>query len=164
MAIKRLVIASITLLALSLLLIPVSYTPTEIMRDIDVVVNIDSNVSEYLDRILGLEEGVKYIESIDLYANLSCYRGIAMRIYYERGSEAIYMRPGDVVKIPVNDTSNYLYIEGVPGCVVRLRGYIEYHIYRYLWVSVLSFILGLSGGIILLRIVITDLSRRLGQQ
>jgi hypothetical protein len=87
-----------------------------------------------------------------------------MRIYYERGSEALYMRPGDVVKIPVNDTSNYLYIEGVPGCVVRLRGYIEYHIYRYLWVSVLSFILGLSGGIILLRIVVTDLSRRLGQQ
>jgi hypothetical protein len=164
MAIRRLAIASIVLLALSLLLIPVSYTPTEIARNVDVMVNIDSNVSGYLDRILGLEEGIKYIDSIDLYANLSCYRGTTLKIYYERSSEAIYMRPGDAVKIPVNDTNNYLYIEGVPECIVRLWGYMKYYVYKYLWVSVLSFILGLSGGIILLRIIITDLSRRIGEQ
>lgn len=163
MSIKRLAITSIALLALSLLLIPVSYTPTNIERNIDAIINIDSNMSGYIEQIMGLEGGVKYVKTVDLYVNLSCYRGTTMKIYYERSSETIYISPGTVIKIPVNDTSNYLYIEGVPRCSMRLWGYIEYQVYKYLWVSALSFILGLSGGIILLRIVITDLSRRLNQ-
>ncbi|MEM4970430.1 MAG: hypothetical protein QXE01_04170 [Sulfolobales archaeon] len=163
MSIKRLAIASITLLALSLLLIPVSYTPIKIEKNIDAIINIDSNISGYLEQITGLEGGVKYVETIDLYVNLSCYRGTTMKIYYGRVGEAIYISPGTTIKIPVNDTNNYLYVEGVPRCSMRLWGYIEYQVYRYLWVSALSFILGLSGGIILLRIVITDLSRRLNQ-
>jgi len=158
---RKMIIVSVVLLVLSLLLIPISYTPARVSRDIDMTLGIGSGLSGHLERILGLEEGVKYVESLDLYGNLSCYRAASMKIYYSNASETIDLEPGIPVKIPANDTNVYIYIGGIPGCEVRFWGNITYNIYKYVWVSAISFVLGLAGGIVLLRVLAADLSRRI---
>jgi hypothetical protein len=157
---RRLVIASVILLIVSLALIPISYTPARVSKSVDMLIKLDSNVTGYLGDFIGLEGGVIYIEDLELYGNLSCYRGIVMRIYYARSSSSIYLNPGDSQKLPLNDTGIYISLESAPTCFLRIWGTIIYNVYRYLWISAISFILGLAGGIILLRALAIDLSRR----
>jgi len=158
---RRMTLVSAVLLVLSLLLLPISYTPARVSRDVDITLGIGSGLSGHLERILGLEEGVKHVESIDLYGNLSCYRTASIKIYYFNVSDTIDLEPGIPVKIPANDTNVYIYIGGIPGCVIRFWGNITYNIYKYIWVSAISFVLGLAGGIVLLRVLAADLSRRI---
>lgn len=151
-------LAAIALLIISIILIPISYTPTRVEVHVDKKISMDTETVDLVEKILGLEGSLKAILSMELYANLSCSVGAKLMIYYMKEAKEIYLEPLKISRLPVNDTSAIISIPKIPGCSINIEGGIEYLAYRYVWLSALSFILGLSGGIMLLRILLSRIS------
>jgi hypothetical protein len=162
-SVRRLVVVASILLLLSLVLIPLSYTPTRVSIDVRRDIDISSSRVDTLEGFLGIDRGVKQTTYLRLYANLTCGKAINITIYYGGFSRSFLIDPGRIYEIPANDTNALLSIDGSPGCVISLSGRLEYQSYRLLWLSAVSFILGLSGGILLLRIISIDLSKRISR-
>lgn len=160
---RGLVVVASILLLLSLALIPLSYAPTRVSMDVRRDIDISSPMVDTLEGFLGIDRGVKQTTYLRLYANLTCDRAINITIYYGGFSRSILIDPGRIYEIPANDTSALLSIEGSPGCLISLSGHLEYQFYRFLWLSAVSFVLGLAGGILLLRIISIDLSKRISR-
>ncbi len=159
MVLRRVLLAAIALLILSIVLIPISYTPARVKIYVDRRISMDSETADLLEKILGIEGSLKAILNIEIYANLSCSERARIGIYYMREAREIYLEPSKPAKLPVNDTAAVITIPKNPGCALDLSGDLEYLAYRYIWLSAVSFILGLSGGIMLLRILLAQLSK-----
>lgn len=151
-------LAAIALLLISIILIPISYIPARVEIHVDKEIPMNTDTTDLVEKILGLEGSLKVILGMELYANLSCEAGVRVMVYYMREAKEIYLEPLRLTKLPVNDTVAIISIPKKPGCSVKLEGGIEYLAYRYIWLLALSFILGLSGGIMLLRILISRIS------
>jgi hypothetical protein len=155
---RRVLLVAIVLLIVSVILIPISYTPARVEIRVDKKISMDTETVDLVEKILGLEGSLKAVLNIELYANLSCGVGARIVIYYMKEAREIYLEPLKVSKLPVNDTAAIISIPKSPGCSINIEGGIEYLAYRYVWLSALSFIFGLSGGIMLLRILLSRIS------
>ena len=73
---------AIVLLIVSVILIPISYTPARVEIRVDKKISMDTETVDLVEKILGLEGSLKAVLNIELYANLSCGVGARIVIYY----------------------------------------------------------------------------------
>lgn len=152
------------MLILSIVLIAIPYTLTEYRVDaVNVEVTVtDEKIFKPVENLLRLPEGYKELVDINLTVKSLCFSESVVVVHYsiyERMAEALY--PNESISLSIKDLSNFIEINAPRGCRFALDGRVEYYLNRYIWLFLPAFIVGVVGGLILLRYIAHQARKRL---